>query len=374
MSKKSTKIVAKHKPKTTILRVLAVFGAAVLIVCLGLVAWFWSIRAPNLPEPSLKVLAAQHGVQLGMLAQPEQLTEPAFGGVLTSQYSMITSDGQIHWDKFRPSPTAYDFAPMDKEVAFAQAHNMTVQGHHLVWDEEDSLPKWLKSSDYSHEQLMDILHEHIATTVGRYKGRVTEWSVVNEPFSRMQHVFGLKAWWAENLGNNTEYIDQAFRWARQADPDAKLILNDFYNEAESPVSNAMYEYMKSAKARGVPIDGIGLQMHVDLAHPPNKDAIVRNMQRFGKLGYKVYMTEFDFRYNTTNKKIEERTMLETRLARDVVHACVEAGNCVSLTVFGMADQNSFARWLTHGRYRSYLFTSRYQPKPAFDAFRKAWTK
>lgn len=360
-------------PKKTPLRRWALAGLAVLLIAVGasaIITNFW-LRAPNLPSPPLKQLAAAHGVQLGVLTHPHDLDHQPFTDVLTSQYSMLTSDRNLHWDKLRPSPTEYDWTSLDRLVDFAAQNNLTVQGHHLIWDEDDSLPEWLKDGQYSKDQVLSYMHEHISTVVGRYKGRIQEWSVVNEPFTRARHVYGLDSWWYDATGRNTDYIDQAFVAARTADPQAKLILNDFNNEVQNEISDAQYAYMKQAKARGIPIDGIGMQIHVDASQPPSKEAMAANMRRFADLGYSTYITEFDISSVTVEGDAQYKAQLEAQITADVVRACVESQSCVSFTVFGMTDiRNMFS--FTHRRERSNLLTTRYQPKPAFYAFREAW--
>lgn len=355
---------------------IIVAGAAVLVGAGMLLYLQLSLRAPELPEPSMKQLAGAHDVGLGMLVQPKHLDRKPFRDVLTSQYSLLTTDGEMHWDSFRPAPDKYDWDDVDRLVDFADRNGMAVEGHHLVWDEEDAQPKWLKQGNHSRDELRDIMRTHIQAVAGRYKGRIDAWSVVNEPFSRAQGVFGLDDWWGDRLDDDpkggTAYIDDAFIWARQADPDATLILNDFFNETATGVANAQYDYVKSAKARGIPVDAVGMQMHIDAAYPPKKADMVWNMKRFAALGTPVYITEFDINSSKVKGSDEYKAQLEARVAADVVRACVESQNCASFTVFGMTDVEGLPRFYAYNRKRSYLLTDRYQMKPVYHGFREAW--
>lgn len=358
----------KHKRG---LRGVSIALAVMFVISLATTAYMqFSLHAPNLPEPPLKDLAASHGIELGMLVKMKELDKEPYRQLITSEFASVTSDGQIHWDKFRPSPTEYDFSDFDKFVAFAQANDMPVQAHHLVWNEDDSLPKWLKEGNYSQQEILGFIEEHIKTVVGRYKGRVDQWTVVNEVFPRRQHLWGTDNWLDDQLGG-TDYIDKAFRWAHQADPEAKLILNDFYNETFTFASDAQYEYMKGAKARGVPIHGVGMQMHMNASHPPDKAEMVANMRRFGDLGYKIYVTEFDISTASVKASNERKEQLEEQIAADVIAACIEAKGCVHFTVFGMNDRTFIAEWRGTGRQRQLLFNSRLEPKRSFRAFRDA---
>lgn len=331
-------------------------------------------RAPQLPQPPMKDLAAAHGIELGMLTPPAHLDRQPFVDLLTSQYGVVTTDGEMHWDTFRPSRATYDWDDVDKIVNFAEQNGMPVQGHHLVWGEEDAQPEWLREGGYSQQQLRDIMRTHIKTVVGRYKGRIAEWTVVNEPFSRAQGVFGLTDWWGERMGGGTGYFDDAFIWARQADPGATLIINDFFNETATPVANAQYEYIKSAKARGVPIDGVGIQLHIDAAFPPKKEDMIWNFRRFAALGTPVYITEFDVNSSKVVGSREQKQQLEARIAADAVRACVESQACASFTVFGMTDVAGIPKLYAYNRARSYLFSNRYEPSPMFYSFREAWIR
>lgn len=351
-------------------------SAACIAVALAVGAVYYLSARASLPSPPLKALAARHGIELGNFAISNYLQNPEYRGILTSQFNLALIDNTPNWyftdGGLRPGPTSYSFATMDTIVAFAAAHHMHVQAHHLLWGEEKWLPAWLKNGSYTPDQLLGIMHDHIATVAGRYKGRIGEWSVVNEAFTRQQHLYGLHDWWADHTGGDG-YIDQAFIWAHQAASDAMLILNDFDNEHFNPVSDAMYDYIKSAKARGIPIDGIGMQMHIDGTHPPNMQEVVQNMQRFGQLGVSVYVTEFDVNMSSVPAPDSVRDHIEAGIYYEMMRACIEAGDCHSFAELGITDKESWYNYLgpSTADARPLMFDARYRPKPAFYAFRNA---
>ncbi|HUD07280.1 MAG TPA: endo-1,4-beta-xylanase [Candidatus Saccharimonadales bacterium] len=345
---------------------------ALLILSIPLLYWYFSIKTPNLPEPPLKDLAAAHGIQLGSHASLSRLSDKPYTNILTSQFSFLTIDGEANWNTIHPSLTQYNYTKVDKLMAFAKAHNMPVQIHHLVWGEQKFLPAWLKNGNYNKAQLLNIIHDYISNVVGHYKGKVAQWSVVNEAFSRAQHTYGLSDWWADHTGGGTTYIDDSFIWAHQADPNAKLLLNDFNNETENSISNAEYNYVVAAKARGIPIDGVGMQMHINASDPPSEEAIITNMQRFSAIGVPVYITEFDVNLNTVKGSSAYKNQLEAQITYNIVRACIESKACVSFDNFGISDKENLLKWLGHTDSHSYLFDSRYRPKPAFYSFRQAW--
>lgn len=330
---------------------------------------------PKLPEPSLKSLAAAKNIQLGNFAMPKLLGEKPYANILTSQFEFALIDNQPNWHftdtDLRPSATEFNFSRIDEVVAFAQQHNMALQAHHFVWGEEKWLPDWLVNGTHNKEQLLDLIHQHIQTVGQRYSGQIREWTVVNEAFSRGQHIYGLKDWWADHIGDQS-YIDQSFIWARQADPHAKLILNDFGNEAISDISNAMYDYVKGAKERGIPIDGIGLQMHIDGGHPPSKEEVLSNMKRFGELGVEVYVTEFDVTMNDVKADAKDRDRIQGAIYYEMMRACIESGVCHSFAFLGITDKETWYNYLPGTpNANPLLFDKSYKPKPAFYSLRDA---
>ena len=330
----------------------------------------------SLPNPPLKTLAAQHGIELGNFAILNHIYEPAYSTILTSQFNLALADNTPNWyftdGGLRPSPTTYNFKQMDQVVNYATSNHLAIQAHHLLWGEDKWLPDWLKNGNYTSSQLMSIINDHISTVVGRYKGKIKEWSVVNEAFTRDQHVNGLHDWWADHTGSDA-YIDQAFISAHKADPNAKLILNDFDNEHYNPVSDAMYNYIKSAKARGVPIDGIGMQMHIDGTHPPDEEEVVSNMQRFGAIGVDVYVTEFDVNMSAVPVSDAAKDQIEGSLYYNMMRACIESKVCHSFSELGITDQETWYNYMGPSTTdaRPLMFDSNYQPKQAYFSFRTA---
>jgi len=348
-----------------------------LVVVLGL---FFATKSrvpqtPVLPEPPLKSLAAAKGIQLGNFAMPKLLGEKPYSDILTSQFDLALIDNQPNWHftdtDLRPTPSTFNFSRVDEVVDFAEKHDMSIQAHHYVWGEEKWLPDWLLKGNYNKAQLLEIIRNHIMTMGQRYSGRIQEWTVVNEPFTRGQHMYGLNDWWADSVGD-LSYIDQSFIWARQADPHSKLLLNDFNNERMNDTSNRMYDYTKAALARGVPIDGIGMQMHLDGTHPPVKDEVISNMKRFGDLGLKVYVTEFDVNMNDVKADQKSRDDIQSGIYHEMMRACIESKVCPSFALLGITDKETWYNYLPGTPNSNPLpFDADYKPKPAFYSLRAA---
>ena len=355
---------------------ISIFGAsvAVIIVVAGLIfiqfVFFYQspVHLTGLRQQPLKTLAANHNIELGNFAIPSRITEAPYNYLLTSQFNLALLDNQPNWHftdvDLRPTPTTFNFSRIDQVVNYAIANHMAIQAHHLVWGDQKWLPDWLKNGRYSSSQLLGIMHNHISVVAGRYNGKIETWSVVNEAFSRAQHLYGLHDWWADHISSQG-YIDSAFIWARQADPHAKLLLNDFNDEIYSTTSNNMYNYIKSAKQKGIPIDGIGMQMHIDASKRPNKNEVISNMQRFGKLGVDVYVTEFDVNMHTVVGNADYKNQLQANIYYDMMRACIESKVCHSFSILGITDKETWYNYMGFQDANPLPFDRNYNPKPAY---------
>lgn len=333
---------------------------------------------PQLPQPPLKKLAEENGVQVGVFASLKYLRERAYTDILTSQFEYAIVDGEPNWvfedHELRPTRNTFNFDDMDQVFQFAEDNDMPVRVQHLLWGDDKWLPDWLKDGDYTKQELMDIIQNHIETVAKRYKGRVREYSVVNEAFSRKLLTGDNHDWWGEHLDKT--YIDNAFLWARQNDPNAVLILNDFGNETEGEISNLMYDYIKDAKSRGIPIDALGMQMHIDATNVPPKEKVVSNIKRFNDLGVKVYITEFDVNMHSLNKDKAEEDQIQAQIYKDLLGACLDVGpaNCPNFGFLGLIDRQSWYNGLNIDDANPLMFNDDYSPKPAFFAIRDILTK
>lgn len=350
-------------------------GAAFVI--LAVVPAFIVRRATNtrytLSDPPLVQLARAKQLDLGVYVAKSMLSEKDYTRIAHEQFGHIVIDGQPNW-KFedgilRPKPTEFDFSGVDTVLHFAQENNQPVRIQHLVWGEEKWLPDWLKSDTLSNEQLLDAIRLHIQTMVGRYKGTVREWTVVNEAFTRGLHEKGLNDWWGARLGS--EYIDKAFIWAKETDPSAILILNDFNNESPGKVSDAMYEYAKDARSRGIPIDAIGIQMHIDGNKPPSRKDVIATMNRYGSIGLSVYVTEFDVNMGDMRGSKAQKSERQRLVYYEMLRACIESPYCHNFSILGITDKDSWYNKLGVKGAMPLPFDEKYAPKPAYYGIRQA---
>lgn len=332
---------------------------------------------PDLPKPALKDLARTHGIDMGNFAIASHIHKQPYQNILTQEFNLALADNTPNWyftsGGLRPTKDTYNFKEMDEVVQFAKKHSMSIQAHHYLWGEEKWLPNWLKQGNFSKEQLYELIQAHIQTVGNRYRGQIKEWTVVNEAFTRGRNTYGLHDWWADHTGGK-EYIDKAFLWARQADPDSKLILNDFGNESINDVSNEMYDYIKNARQRGIPIDGVGMQMHIDGTHPPTKDEVVSNMKRFGELGVEVYVTELDVNMNDVEAEAVDKDKAQAKIYYEMARACIESKVCHSFAILGITDRETWYSHMGLPDPRPLPFDKTYKPKPSYFSLRDAFSQ
>ena len=287
----------------------------------------------------------------------------------------------FYWTTTRGEDADYNFLPADLMVNYASVHHQTINGYFLVWDEE--LPAWLSAlaSRQGASGIGKALDQHIATVVGRYRGRVKTWIVVNEAFIGPDETDTDRAdyrpsLWYETLG--ASYIERAFRDAHAADPDARLMYNETGAEIEGVKSDFMYARLAELKAKNVRIDSVGLQFHIDAAAPPDFASVKRNMQRLGALGLDVMITELDISLTKVPGTHAARLARQAQLYASVTQACLEVPACKSITFFGFADKHAWdelgpAKCNPEGSTalcaEPLLYTRDYVPKPAYDAVR-----
>ncbi len=226
-------------------------------------------------NPSLRSLAQKRGLTIGAAVAPGPLRgEAAYAQALGHEFSILTPENAMKFGFIHPQPDKYNFTDADAIVEFAMAHDMLVHGHVLVWHQQQ--PSWINDGEWTRDELMAVLREHIMTVVGRYKGRVAVWDVVNEAFSDNGTL--RQTVWLKAIG--PEYLDLAFQWAHEADPDALLIYNDYNTERMNKKSDGVYELVKGMLERGVPVHGVGVQMHISVNDILQEKSIAKNMKLF----------------------------------------------------------------------------------------------
>jgi endo-1,4-beta-xylanase len=304
---------------------------------------------PHLTRPLGAALDADHARH-----------DTAYRDDFLSTFSSMTPENAMKWNVVEPHQGKFDFGDADALVDFARKTDRRVRGHTLVWDEQ--LPGWVTDHTWKPADLTRALTTHIDTIVGRYRGRVESWDVVNEPLdddgSLTRDVF------ERTLG--PRYIDVAFRLAHAADPEARLFLNEIATELPSPKQDALVALVRGLKERGVPIDGVGLQDHTTAGDAPSQATLERTMRRFTSMGLDVEITELDVQLNR-GRRVADPLAAQARAYAAAGAACAATPRCTGVTVWGVTD-----RWSWKGAAaRALLFDVDGRPKPARGALLQA---
>ncbi len=266
---------------------LALASAAVL--ALGGCAHHAAAPGEAMP-PTLKA-AFEGAFMVGAALNAEQFSErDTLGAALVrAQFNTITPENVLKWESVHPRPGTYDFAAPDRYVGFGERNGMFIVGHTLVW--HNQTPRWVfqdaAGNPVSRDTLLARLHEHILTVVGRYRGRIRGWDVVNEALNEDGTL--RRTPWLTIIGE--DYLVQAYRFAHEADPQAELYYNDYSLENE-PKRRGAVELVRRLQGAGIPIAAVGLQGHDRLTwpSPEQQDSTIT---AFASLGVKVNITELD---------------------------------------------------------------------------------
>ncbi|MCA1951009.1 MAG: endo-1,4-beta-xylanase [Treponema sp.] len=271
---------------------------------------------------------------------------------LLRHFNAFVYENEMKQDAIQPTEGRFVFDKADALIAFVQKQNARVRGHTLVW--HNQYPKWFfqdpqdPTAQVSKELLLSRIETHIRTVVGRYKGKVYAWDVVNEVVDESGALRNSP--YLKIVGSD-EYIAKAFRWAREADPKAQLFINDYNIEFKGPKQDGLFNLVKKLKEEGIPIDGVGLQAHISIGFPTVND--MRNaIRRFASLGVKVHITELDMSIYSSGSEPKKEADRETLLAqadkyRELFTMFQEeavAGNLDMVMLWGLSDDRT---WLNN---------------------------
>ena len=332
---------------------------------------------------SLKAHAQKHGLLAGAAVDVRLLnSDEIYARVLSEQYSVLVAEGAMKWNALRPAPDKYSFADGDTLVAFAERNNIQVRGHNFVWHE--ALPDWFRSS-VTKENARQYLVDHIMTVGTHYRGKMQSWDVVNEAvLPKDDRSDGLrKSPWMNLLG--PDYIDIAFRTARQADPHALLAYNEYgleYDNGEDEERRAFtLKLLRRMKAANVPLDAVGIQSHIKAGQPSTFGSGLRNfMASVREMGLQIYITELDVNEDDLPyDDVARRDDAIAELYRQYLSEVLAEPAVKAVLTWGVSDSHT---WLnngpTHRRkqpnrpQRSLPFDNDYRPTESFFAIRDSF--
>ena len=268
------------------------------------------------------------------------MSDSTYIGIANREFNMITAENEMKWDATEPNQNQFSYGRGDQIANWARSNGKQVRGHALLWHAQ--MPGW--AQNLSGSALRNAAINHVTKVATYYRGKIHSWDVVNEAFaddgrgSRRDSSL-------QRTGN--DWIEAAFRAARAADPGAKLCYNDYNTDGINAKSTGIYNMVKDFKARGVPIDCVGLQSHLGTTIASDYQA---NIQRFADLGVDVQITELDVQQGSSQATIYQA----------VTRACLAVARCTGITVWGVRDSDS---WRTGAN--PLLFDASGNKKPAY---------
>ena len=288
--------------------------------------------------------------------------EQMYKDVFSREFNTVVCENEMKPYSLQPQQGNFDFTTPDKLVDFAESNNMRIRGHTLIWHSQN--PSWLENGNWSRSELLAIMKEHITQIMSHYKGKIFEWDVANECITDGSNNTLRDSFWQKTIGN--DYLDSAFTYARQADPDALLFYNDYSTETKNSKSDAVYNLVKSMKDRNIPIDGVGFQCHLIYNMDNNfYSSVEENFKRFADLGLQVAVTELDVRIQ---QPIDQaKYQIQANDYHNMIQIALENEKCNTFMLWGFTDKHSWIPSFFPGFDDALIFDRDYQPKPAYTA-------
>jgi endo-1,4-beta-xylanase len=312
----------------------------------ALLAPFAAVGGADAAGSTLGEAAAGNGRYFGTAVAAGKLGDATYTGILNREFTAVTPENEMKWDAVEPSRGSFTFANADRIVGAAAGKK--IRGHTLVWHSQ--LPGWVSALS-SAADVRSAMNNHINQVMGRYRGQIHSWDVVNEAFEDGSSGARRNSVFQQRLGNG--FIEEAFRTARAADPNAKLCYNDYNtDDMNAAKTRAVYNLVRDLKAAGAPIDCVGFQSHFNSQSPVPAN-YQQNLQQFAALGVDVQITELD---------IEGSGSTQAANYTSVIRACLAVSRCTGITVWGIRDSDS---WRASGT--PLLFDGNGNKKAAYTA-------
>lgn len=321
------------------------------------------VKEPFVVNPeSLRAKAAEHGIYIGAAVSMGDFGFDNYLNTLFNEYSMMTTENLMKWDRISAVKRgSYNFVAPDMILQHAKDHDMVMRGHAIVW--HDSRPDWLKVA-WTKEELTEVLEEYIEDVMGHFKGEIHSWDVLNEIISDENGAFRESRWY-EIMG--TDYIRVALIKAREVDPNAKLIINDYSIEEINPKSDALYELAKELIDEGVPLDGIGFQSHL-VSGGIDFDSMQANIDRFQELGLEVQFTEIDIR--VLAPFTEERMAVQKEDYKQLMKMALD-NDIDTFVLWGVSDTQSWVPMWFQDYGSPLIFDNVYEKKGGYYGMMEA---
>ncbi|KAF5871901.1 putative endo beta- protein [Botrytis fragariae] len=310
----------------------------------------------------LDTLAKAAGLKyFGSATDNGELTDTQYTAILSnnSQFGQITPGNTQKWQYIEPTQNTFSYTQGDVVVDFAEKNDQLLRCHNLCW--YNQLPSWVTSGTWTNETLIAVLKNHIKNEVTYYKGKCYAWDVVNEAFND-------DGTWRSFIFYDTigpEYIPIAFETAALYDPDVKLYYNDYNIESSGAKATSALNLVKSLQARGIKIDGVGLQAHFIVGSTPSESALATTLKSFTALDVEVAYTELDVRFSTLPPTAAGLAQQGVDYA-NTVNACLSVDGCVGITIWDFTDAYSWIPSTFTGQGDACLWYANYTVHPAYN--------
>ena len=320
---------------------------------------------------TLRQLAKNHGKFFGSCENINVLNNgsasPEYQKIINTQFSLVTAENSCKFTETEYTQNSFQFTDCDTIFSHATNAKQVMRGHNLVWGKLN--PPWLTQSNFSREQLTDVMKTHIDTVVKHYNGKTFCWDVVNEAVTDYlnESMFKNNDWYPKV----PDYVDQAYLQANASRKGGEKLFYNDYGIASSigfsaRKSQLVYDLVYSMKGRNIPIDGVGLQLHVDINYAL-VEGVVKNMGRLGALGLWIHMTEIDVACAPASLPCPRWTAVEEQKQAEVyaalLDACLKEDMCESFEMWGFSDRYT---WLGTDQH-PLLYDENYKPKLAVQA-------
>ena len=326
----------------------------------------------NAADETIRELAKERGRFIGTILNSEWFNdaiEPEFEEIHKTQFNVVVAENEMKFDATEPKEGEFNFEKGDKMVKYAQANGIRVRGHALAWHSQ--VPNWVNEYKSDKKKLLAVLKNHIQKVVGHWKGQIAEWDVVNEAVNDDYNADwrSTNSVWYEGIG--AEFLDSAFIWTHEADPDAELCYNDYSIEwglREGSKASFVVEQVKRWKKNNIPITCVGTQTHIEIAHETTPQNVRALAKALAELGVTLNITELDigFPKGSAGKLSAADYAKQGHIYRQFMDVFLEEPNMGEFVMWGLTDAHS---WLDEqqGKTEALLFDKQYKKKPAFDS-------
>jgi len=296
----------------------------------------------------------------------EFMSNPICQSKALQQFNRFTPENELKMESVHPFYNTFYFEAMDSLVHLSNINQKAIHGHTLIWHEQ--LPDWIITFNGSSQEWEILFKSHIQTIVKRYKGKIKSWDVVNEAFNEDGSL--RQTIWLKHLGYG--YIERAFAYAFEADPNALLFYNDYNLESNPNKRKAVINYFNNLKEEGTKVDGIGMQMHVSIDFP-EMTQISEAFQDIEQTELLLHVSELDVTVNSNNQLQTLNSEILLKQAKKyseivALYNQLNTKNKFGITIWGMSDKDSWIISRYNRKDYPLLYDSAYSPKPAYCKF------